>query len=230
MKKALLIIGGILLLGVTALAVFVVTFQPNKRPAPELTIESTPELVTRGRYLTHHVLGCIECHSKRDWEQFGGPVVGAEAAGAPCFDHRDEMPGKVCASNLTPHESGLGEWTDGEILRAIREGVDREGNTLFPMMPYTEYHSLADDDAQAVIAYLRSLPPSPSPSDGVTAIDFPVSFFIKMAPHPLSGPVPAPDRSNSLAYGEYLTTVAGCKSCHSPVDDKHQNLPGKEFN
>ncbi len=229
MKKALLIVGGVLLLGVAALAVFVLTFQPDKRAAPEVAIESTPELVARGEYLANHVLGCVECHSKRDWDQFGGPVVGAVAAGAPCLDHRDEMPGKVCAANLTPHESGLGQWTDGEILRALREGVDREGRALFPMMPYTEYHQLADDDAHAVIAYLRSLPPSPSTSDGETVVDFPVSFFIKMAPKPLSGPVAPPDRGNSLEYGKYLSTVAGCKSCHSPVDDKHQYIPGKEF-
>jgi hypothetical protein len=80
-----------------------------------------------------------------------------------------------------------------------------------------------------VIAYLRSMPAAASVSESETSIDFPISFFMKLAPKPLNTAVSAPPRSDTVAYGKYLTTVAGCRSCHSPVDDKHQIVVGKEF-
>ena len=57
------------------------------------------------------------------------------------------LPGAVTAPNLTPDsETGLGRWSDDEIGRAIREGVDRDGNALFPLMPYERYRSFSDED------------------------------------------------------------------------------------
>ncbi len=60
------------------------------------------------------------------------------------------LPGTVVASNITPDpETGIGAWTDGEKLRALREGIGRDGRVLFPMMPYTDYRNLCDEDALA---------------------------------------------------------------------------------
>jgi len=89
------------------------------------------------------------------------------------------MPGMVVAANITPdRETGIGGWTDGEKIRAIREGVDRDGRVLFPMMPYGNYRLMSDEDVYAVVAYINSLPAVRNPLPA-TAIKFPVSLLIK---------------------------------------------------
>jgi hypothetical protein len=135
----------------------------------------------------------------------------------------------VAAQNITPDpETGLGKWTDGEILRAIREGVDRNGDALFPMMPYMHLRTMCDEDAKSVVVYLRALKPVRNQVAG-KHIDFPVNLFIKFAPKPLDGPVSAPDPNNSVAYGKYLTTIGGCYECHTPHDDKNGLIADKPF-
>lgn len=220
-------IGGGALIGAATL--FIATKSPAARPAPELQVDSSPANIERGKYLFEHQLGCGECHTERDWSKYGGPPSGGAAAGAPdCWGAEAGLPGQVCFPNLTSGAGGLKDWSDGEIARAIREGVDKDGHVLFPMMPYDNYRELSDADTNALIAYLRSLP-AVDAERPKTRIDFPVSFFIKFAPKPLSGPVPEPNRSDPVALGKYLTTVSGCRSCHSQVDDEHQPIPGYEF-
>jgi mono/diheme cytochrome c family protein len=210
------------------LALFVLTFRPKARAAPSEVIERTPARLERGKYLVESALGCNDCHAKRDFSRFGGPVVGASGAGNDCFGPEFGLPGKVCVPNITPdNATGLGGWTDGEILRALREGVNREGRALF-MMPYTEYRALSDEDARAVVAYLRALPPV-AHQVPATEIKFPVSFFIKFGPKPLLAPVPEPDHGDRVAYGGYLAKVGNCQACHTPVDGRHLPVRGKEF-
>mgnify|MGYP006174588741 CR=1 FL=1 len=107
-------------------------------------------------------------------------------------------------------------------------GIGHDGRALFPMMPYTQYRAISDDDMRAVVAYLRSLPPVKN-AVPATQINFPVSFFIKMAPQPLEGAVASPDQNDPVAYGKYLAKVSGCQFCHTPVDSKHQPIPGMDF-
>ncbi|MCB9589825.1 MAG: cytochrome c [Polyangiaceae bacterium] len=214
---------------VAAVALFVATKSPAARPAPDVKAEATPAAIERGKYLFEHQLGCGECHTERDWTKYGGPPKGASGGGTPdCWGEDYGLPGEVCFPNLTAGSGGLKDWTDGEIARAIREGVDKDGDVLFPMMPYDNYKELSDADTLAVIAYLRSLP-AVDAARPKTRIDFPVSFFIKFAPKPLGGPIEEPNRSDPIALGKYLTTVAGCRSCHSQVDKEHQPIPGYEF-
>jgi mono/diheme cytochrome c family protein len=204
---ALVVLGGVLV---------VATARPRRRPAPAVTVEPTPERLARGRYLTEHVLACFECHSEHDYRRYGAPIVGARGGGASCMGAEWGMPGRVCPPNITPHPSaGVGRWTDGELLRAIREGVDRDGRALFPQMPYDAYRGLSDEDAMAVVAYLRSLPASDRIVPA-SEIAFPASYFIQRAPRPLDGPVPAPPAE---ARGRYLATMAGCLFCHTPPDE-----------
>ena len=140
------------------------------------------------------------------------------------------FPGVLCIRNITPDkESGVGNWTDGEIIRSIREGVDPKGLGLFPIMPYFIYQSLADEDVEAVVAYMRNLP-SVSALRPERTIDFPMSMLIEIFPEPLDGPVARPDASDSVAYGEYLATIARCGFCHSPRQSRGKDaVPGLEF-
>jgi mono/diheme cytochrome c family protein len=210
-------------------ATFVIRYKPRQRPPSSATVARTPERVERGRYLAESVLGCMDCHAKHDLTHFGNPITGPMGAGGDCFGAQEKFPGTLCMPNLTPDpETGLGTWSDGEIARAVREGVGRDGRALFPIMPYGEYRALSDSDTDAVVAYLRALPPVRNPVPRAD-IDFPVKFFIKLAPTPLDGPVPDPNRQDRVALGHYLARVSGCIACHSPVDQRHQPLAGQEL-
>ena len=210
-------------------ATFVIRYQPKQRPPAPEAVARTPERTLRGRYLAEAALGCMDCHAQHDITRFGSPVTGPIGAGGDCFGAKERFPGTLCMPNLTPDmATGLGGWSDGEIKRAIREGVGKNGQALFPIMPYSEYRALSDSDTDAVVAYLRSLPAVTNPVPRAD-IDFPVRFFIKLAPSPLDGPVPDPDPADVVATGRYLARVSGCIACHSPVDQRHQPLLGQEL-
>ncbi len=203
---------------------------PDRRPASIEKVEVTPERLARGRYLVYHVADCLGCHSDFHYDRFALPLkAGTEGQGGFPFDKRLGVPGLVQAQNITQdRESGLGAWTDGEILRAIREGVDRNGKALFPMMPYQFFHSMSDEDARSIVAYLRTIKPV-AHAVAKRHLDFPVNFLIKFAPKPITGPVATPDPQDTIAYGRYLVTIAGCGMCHTPHDDKGGLIQGMEF-
>lgn len=227
MKKIIRVLLVLALLLIAGLAVYMATFEPARRPAPDEKVEITPARVERGRYLAHHVTDCFGCHADRDWTRYAGPVKGRPGVGGGCLTAQMGAPGLVCAPNITPDvDTGLGSWTDGEILRATREGIGRDGEALFPLMPYEEFRRMSDEDARSIVAYLRTVEPVRS-SPPRTNLDFPVGFFIKMVPKPLDGPVPEPDRTDTVRHGEYLADIAGCKFCHSPVDRKQRVIPGR---
>jgi mono/diheme cytochrome c family protein len=129
----------------------------------------------------------------------------------------DEPFGVVIVSNITPdRETGIGAWTDEEIIRAIREGKGRDGKTLGPPMPYNGYRELSDNDVKAIVAYLRTLKPI---KNKVARTKYKIP--LPPAYGPPVGDVPEPDRADPLKYGEYLATVvAHCSECHTPF------LPG----
>jgi cytochrome c553 len=134
------------------------------------------------------------------------------------------LPGTVVASNLSSDpESGLGQWTDGEIVRAIREGVSRDGRPLFPMMNYPNYAKLPDSDVLAMVAYLRTVPPQKQ-SPGVTKLDFPVNMLIRTAPTPLETS-PAPLPPPGVERGKALIAIGMCTDCHTQ-SEKGQPKPG----
>ncbi|HUJ28042.1 MAG TPA: cytochrome c [Myxococcales bacterium] len=205
-------------------AVFVLK-PPAQRPASTEKIDLTPDRLARGKYLVEHVTPCLHCHSSIDDSVFGGDIVpGTEGMGGYAFGPSDGVPGEVQAQNITP--AGLGDWTDGEILRAMREGVRKDGTALFPMMPYPQFAIYDDDDARAIVAYLRTLKPVPH-AIKPRALAFPVNLLVKLEPRPLAGPVRKP--TDHLAYGKYLATVAGCVICHTPMDNHGQRIAEREF-
>lgn len=187
---------------------------PKARPVSTRQFERTPERVARGHYLVQGLLGCETCHTPSDWTQHGAPqVAGMELAGQPFL--LPNFPGTLVAPNLTPDpETGAARWSDDQLARAIREGIKHDGTTLFPMMPYSNYRSLSDEDLASVVAYLRSLPPVRNPLP-VSKINFPVNYLVRGAPEPITAPVPAP-ASDPFAQGKYLVTV-GC-GCHTVAD------------
>jgi mono/diheme cytochrome c family protein len=230
MKKILLAIVSVVVLAAGGAAAFFTLKTPAQRPAPGIKVEATPERLERGRYLVEHVSACLHCHSPSDETRWGLPhKPELRGSGGLCLTEAVGFPGTVCAKNITQHpEDGLGKWTDGELLRAIREGVDKHGQALFALMPYENLRHMSDEDAQAVVAYLRTLPPVPGQRPA-RELKFPLPIVVKFMPQPLTGPVAAPDKNDKVAYGRYLVTMAGCETCHTPVDDQHQPIPGKAF-
>lgn len=224
---------GIVVLVIVALAAIGVSYlslrKPAQRAANPEKIEATPARVARGNYLVHHVTICFDCHSERTMAYALPFKPGREGVGGFVWDKQIGFPGTVAAANLTPDpDTGLGQWTDGEILRAMREGVDREGNALFPIMPYGHYSSLSDEDAMSIVAYLRTLQPQRYDKPK-RALNVPLNFIVKFIPKPLAAPVPQADPNDHHAYGQYLVTVAACGECHTPKDDKGKDLPGMDF-
>jgi mono/diheme cytochrome c family protein len=191
---------------------------PRERPLTERVFDRTPERLARGRYLVEHVAGCLDCHSPRDWKQYGAPGLPGMAGAGQIFPVKG-LPGRVVAANITPdRETGIGAWSDDELARAIREGIGRDGHALFPLMPYRHFRHLSDEDLASVIVYLRSMPAVHNPLPA-TALVFPVKYLIRSVPEPLNAPVPPPDLSAEVKRGAYLTEIAGCSDCHTPMDN-----------
>lgn len=229
MKKALKILGVLVVLLIVAALGFVAYLKlalPNTGAAPQLKVAGTPEQIARGEYLANHVAVCMDCHSTRDWSRFSGPVVpGTLGRGGEEFPESMGFPGTFYSPNITSHN--VGTWTDGELFRAITSGVTKDGEPLFPLMPYFYYGHADPADIQAIIAYIRTLPAQNNPSRA-SQPKFPFSLIERTIPKP-GNPVVIPAPSDSVAYGGYLVNLAGCKECHTKVDDKAQLIAGTEF-
>jgi mono/diheme cytochrome c family protein len=191
---------------------------PRSRATTDRPFERTPERLARGRYLVTGLLGCETCHTPKDWNTHGAPnLPGTELAGQ-VFPMPD-LPGTIIASNLTPDpETGAARWSDDEIARALREGIAHDGRTIFPMMPYDSYRTLADEDVASIVVYLRSIAPVRNPLPA-TRVNFPVNYLIRAVPQPLTSPVSGPGpQASPVDRGKYLVTV-GC-GCHTLADHK----------
>jgi mono/diheme cytochrome c family protein len=111
------------------------------------------EVLERGEYLVGIML-CADCHTPPS--DAGGPDMARALTGGLGF----EMPGIgiFWAPNLTPAKTGLGAWSEEEIVEAIRTGNRPDGRILIPIMPWGFFASLTDEDARAIALYLKSLP------------------------------------------------------------------------
>jgi mono/diheme cytochrome c family protein len=170
-------------------------------------VAETP--LERGAYLVKTIGGCGNCHTPKGAR--GVPVADMEMAGGFKFD---EKPFTAYAPNITPDpETGIGKWTDQQIIDAIRMGKRPDGSTIGPPMPVALYRDIAEDDAKAIVAYLRSLKPIKNKvPKSVYRIPLPPSY----------GPVTTAksmSRSDKVAYGAYLAGPIGhCLECHSTPD------------
>ena len=215
MKKFLKIIAVLALLLIVVFAgavTSVSTALPDVGPPPELKVEITPARLERGAYLANHVTLCMDCHSTRDWSTFAGPPVpGTEGVGGERFDQTMGFPGAFYSRNITP--AGIKDWTDGELYRAITSGVSRNGDPLFPVMPYGHYGLMAEEDIHSIIAYIRSLP-AVEGANTPSVPDFPFNIIMRTIPKP-GTPGKLPPMTDAVAYGEYVTNAAGCYDCHT---------------
>lgn len=224
MKKAIIIIA-LLIIGVAGAAGYLKMVLPDVGPAPQMEVALTPERIAQGEYLATHVAACMDCHSTRDWSRFSAPLQsGTLGKGGEYFGPEMGFPGKYYSKNLTP--THLGDWTDGEILRAITSGVDKDGNALFPVMPYSYYAQMDKEDVLDIIAYIRSLRPIESKVPESES-DFPMNFIINTFPRKPHF-ANKPDKSDQVQYGKYLVSIAACKDCHSPVN-RGQIIADKAF-
>ena len=178
----------------------------------------------RGTYLMQGPAACGNCHTP--WTPQGQDISRELAGGMveknPHFE--------AWAVNITPG-SRVAEWTDAELVRAIREGIRPDGSVIGPPMPIGLYRRLSDDDVMSIVMYMRQVP--------AIAQQTPASTYNIPLP-PAYGPpietVAAPTQGVSVAYGAYLAgPVAHCMECHStfgpkgPMLDTHLGAGGFQF-
>lgn len=221
----LLILIVLVSLGIT----FTIGWRPiigaRKRALTERKFEVTSARLERGRYLVDSVNGCFGCHTDQDWSKPGAPpLAGREGSGHIWADQ--DLPWLV-APNITPDkETGVGNWSDDALARAIREGIGHDGRTLFPVMPYPHYREMSDEDLASIIVYLRSAPAVRNQLP-TTRIPLPLNYLLNNVPQPVTTPVAA-DLSTPEKRGSYLVSMAACADCHTP-QQKGQPIAGMEF-
>lgn len=169
--------------------------------------------VERGQYLVDHVAGCGDCHTP------GGstPDPSKYLAGVECLVDTNEAAGRGClnSGNLTNDSTGLGRRSDAEIKKMFLDGRRPEGRALDPTMPYWIFHNMTADDADAIVAYLRTVPPV---NHIVPPNDF--TFLTQKPAAPVDvGSIPKVkgEQDGGLANGRYLSSMVGrCLECHTP--------------
>ncbi|MBT8101062.1 MAG: cytochrome c [Gammaproteobacteria bacterium] len=174
--------------------------------------EPTEEaLIARGDYLVNGIVACGNCHTPRNPDATA--VADMRLAGSFVIE---EPVFRAYAPNITQdHETGIGSWSDAEIMRAIREGVRPDGTIIGPPMPILSYRKMSDSDVQAIVAYLRTVAPI---KNIVPRSEYDIPLPESWGPPP--GSVPDVNRDDSLAYGTYLGDGLGhCMECHTPMVD-----------
>jgi mono/diheme cytochrome c family protein len=167
----------------------------------------------RGSYLANSIMACGNCHTPKEK---GAEIADKAYSGGQPF----ERPAfNVSASNITQHkETGIGNWSADDIKKALRTGVRPNGVALAPIMPTAFYGVLTTRDADALVAYLRTL----------KAVNNEVQAPLYRTPvkhHAWPGAEkPASSLRGKARLGFYLTTLGHCMECHTPMDEKGVSL------
>lgn len=167
--------------------------------------------LARGEYLVNGIVACGNCHTPRNADATANAdmrLAGGFLIQEPEF--------RAYAPNITQDlETGIGSWSDEDIIRAIREGVRPDGRIIGPPMPIPSYRGMSDSDVRAIVAYLRTVAPV---RNVVPASEYNIPLPESWGP-PLES-VPDVSRDDSLAYGTYLGNALGhCMECHTPMVD-----------
>lgn len=214
--------GGSILAGLLALILLLVTlvtakgflffYLPAGNPPQALKVEATPDQIARGKHIA--TFFCVQCHGQNDQLPLSG---GRDLAADIPFPL-----GSLVTVNLTP-AGPLKGWSDGEILRILREGVGPDGHRL-AVMGGQVMRYMSDEDLYAVIAYLRSTDPvvndTPQPPDNVNALAlFMLGGGLVPAEPPVADHLTAPPKAPTAEYGKYVVTFSHCPFCHGPLLD-----------
>jgi mono/diheme cytochrome c family protein len=168
-----------------------------------------PELVRRGAYLAR-MGDCAACHTADKSRPFAG--------GLPITTPF----GKIYTPNITPDpDTGIGQWSDADFMRAMHEGIGKSGERLYPAFPYVEFTRVTEQDVLAIRAYLNTVAPvhyTPPPND----LRFPFNLrwlmiFWNLFNFEEGRFVPDPQKSAEYNRGAYLVEgLAHCEECHTP--------------
>lgn len=180
------------------------------RPLYPITADTSPEGQARGKYLMEAVMSCdMACHSEGETPFAGYSEQVSQGPIAFTF----------APSNITPDiPTGIGGWSDAEIARAIREGLDKD-NVELVIMPAYNYHVLSDADVAAVVGYLRSLEPVSNavpPVDGNSVAKV-MNTMGMFGPPSLGVPITSEQTApppGTAEYGGYLVSLGACRDCH----------------
>lgn len=183
------------------------------RPLYQIQADTSPASLERGKYLVENVMGCAgACHSPQSGAPFSGNTE-IIALGPATIEFN--------VPNLTSDpETGLAAWSDAEIARAMREGVDRTGRAL-AVMPAFNYHVLSDADMAAILGYLRTLPPTRNQVKPFAANALGKAILASgiLIPPSLGKAITSAQTTpaaGTVEYGAYLVSIAACRDCHKP--------------
>jgi mono/diheme cytochrome c family protein len=177
--------------------------QHYDNPVADVRVSGTADQIARGEKLANL---CVSCHTPGNQLPLSGSNFAAKFEFPPL--------GRLYAPNLTP-SGNIKDWSDGEVIRAIREGVHKNGRSLL-VMPSAIMRNMSDEDVQALVAYLRSQPaagkPTPETQFNLLGAIFMNLSDFRTAQVPVSH-VTAP-QAGTPAYGKYLVDILGCRDCH----------------
>jgi mono/diheme cytochrome c family protein len=215
LKKILKWTGIILLVIIVGVYATVMLRQDMKydRPYPAITASGDSAIIERGKQIVLGPAHCTDCHGKPGSDSLIAAGLTVPLSGGMLFD----LPvGKIYTKNITPDkETGIGNYTDAEIARALRYGVHRDGTTVFDFMPF---HNMSDEDLTAVISYLRAQPAVQHqvPKNYLNFLGKALMAFVVKPVGPTGEVLERIERDSSVAYGQYLAVnVANCAGCHT---------------
>jgi mono/diheme cytochrome c family protein len=195
----------VIALAVVAVELVPADHQTGEAPAPAYT--PSADAVERGRQLVT-LADCRSCHTAIG----GAPFAGGRAIPTPF--------GTFFSPNITPDtRTGIGRWTADDFWRALHDGYSRDGTRLYPVFPYPSYTGISGRDADAMYAYLKSLPPASKPNRP-HELAFPYNHRLLLAAWRLFFFRPGvyqPDTARGAEWnrGAYLVrAVAHCGACH----------------
>jgi mono/diheme cytochrome c family protein len=184
----------------------------HARPLTDVKYEATDERIARGKYLMEGPLWCFQCHTERDKSKPGSPPLwDKKGSGAELFKTDSTH---LYAPNITPDKrTGIGNFTDDMIARAIREGVGHDGRAL-TVMPWWTFRELTDEDIASIVSYLRSIPAIEHklPRRNLTLKE---EQELKEGSVPLTSPLEELDNSSMIGRGSYLIRASDCVGCHT---------------
>jgi mono/diheme cytochrome c family protein len=185
-------------------------------------------LLERGTYLVESIAACGNCHTPKNPDS-GEELETMVYAGSFMISDSSVT---VYAPNITMDiETGIGGWTDEEIIFALRNGFRPDGTLIRPPMPISFYRAISDNDARAIVAYLRTIEPV---INAVPESEYSTSLPMNYGPR--VGSVPEISRDDPVVYGKYVThTLGHCTGCHTPrengkLDFSRTNVGGRFFN